>query len=294
MNAISIPAPVLLLVFSLLILAPDRAGQCAPDSGKKRTEKNEESAKSAKRAKGKSREESKAQKELREALEKTRVELEKTRESLHEAHKELGAKAETISTLEAKLSSVTAQLEKTREELKKSNSAADTIAKQERQLEAGRKMVADLQAEIKAVEKKAASAIAAARDSARVKQPSKAIASREEPGKKSTATSKTPVISPITYDHASAVNYAERDRVLGDITEALKKFPNARITITGHADDSNYTQTNNDVSTNRAKFLAAYLVIMGIPEEKISIKGMGNSKPIKGQANRRAEISILP
>jgi len=288
-KAIPIPSLVLLVASCLFILSPNREGQGASESPKKRTEKNEETAKPSKRVKGEPRQEGKALQELREVLAKTRVELEKARESLHEAHKELGSKAETISTLEAKLSSVTAQLEKAHEELKKSGPATDTLAKQERQLEAGRKKVAELQAEIKALEKKATSAIAAAKDSAKAKQPSKA-----EVPKKTPAPSKTPVIDSISYDLASAVNYPERDRALKEVSEALKKSPKAKVEIIGHADDSSYAETNEDVSNNRAKFLAAYFVINGIPEERIVVKGLGNTEPLKGQANRRVEITILP
>jgi len=293
-KAIPIPSLVLIVASCLFILSPNRDGQGASDSPKKKTEKNEEAAKPSRRVKGESRQENKALQELRESLEKSRAELERTRESLHEAHKELGSKAETISTLEAKLSSVTAQLEKAREELKKSGPAADTLAKQERQLEAGRKKVAELQAEIKALEKKATTAIAAAKDSAKAKQPSKAMASKAEVPKKTPASSKTPVIEPISYDLASAVNYPERDRALKEVAEALKKSPKAKVEIIGHADDSSYAETNEDVSNNRAKFLAAYFVINGIPEERILVKGLGNTEPLKGQANRRVEITILP
>lgn len=278
------------LICALVVLTYVWTGARAADAPK---EKTEEKATRPKDGKGEKRRESAALKDLREELEKTRHELEKARESLHDAHKELGSKAESISSLEAKLSSLTSQLEKAREELKKSTAAAGTIEKQTRQLEAGRKQLAGLQKDIKVMEAKAA-ALAAAKKPSQEKKPSKSDDPRPETTRKETAPAKVPTIDPILYEAASAVNYPERDRALAEVAEALKKFPNAKVEITGHADDSIHAQTNQDVSDNRAKFLASYFEIQGIPGDRIVTRGLGDTKPIKGKPNRRVEISIIP
>ena len=108
---------------------------------------------------------------------------------------------------------------------------------------------------------------------------------------------KPPQIEPIYYERAHAVNYEDRDRAVRDIGSALKRFPKARVILSGHADDSKYPQTNRDVSHNRASFLASYLHLkLGVSMDQITVQALGDRKPWNGHANvnRRVEILIRP
>ncbi len=268
----------------------------ADDARKGAPESEERKPKAKKKSSEKRNSESSDQADLRKKLDETARELTKVRESLHEAHKELGAKAELISTLESKLSSVTAQLEKSQSELKKAlatTSGGD--AKLQREFEAEKKKVGMLEAELKSVRKMTEEAVAEAKAAAKkVETTSKPLAPKEKPSKTAGQTTRNPSdIAPVVFDKASAVNYPERDRVLAEISAALRKSPNSKFVLTGYADDSPYRQTNEDVSNNRAGFLAAYLVINGIPEDRLVTKGRGNSSSVKGIPNRRVEIEQI-
>jgi outer membrane protein OmpA-like peptidoglycan-associated protein len=106
---------------------------------------------------------------------------------------------------------------------------------------------------------------------------------------------KPPQIAPIYYEKAHAVNFEDRDRAVNQIRSALRKFPKARVILTGHADDSQYPQANLEVSHNRARFLAAYLQqVSGISMDRIKTQAHGDKKPAKGNpnANRRVDIVI--
>ncbi|MCB1086602.1 MAG: OmpA family protein [Verrucomicrobiae bacterium] len=244
------------------------------------------------------REELPRMRQLREQLEKTSAELELARDSLHEAQKELGAKAETISSLEAKLSSVSEQLKKAQADLKASGTAAADLARRERELDTEKKKVAALQEELKAVQKKAADAVAKAKADAQKKITvvvTSSAGGTVSVGKPKAAPAAKPVvIAPVAYDKGWAVNYPERDRALGQVRAALKQHPNAKVQITGFADDSRYSETNQEISENRANYLAAYFAIKGVPEDRLQTRGLGNSRPVKAQPNRRAEILIRP
>ena len=103
----------------------------------------------------------------------------------------------------------------------------------------------------------------------------------------------TPRIRPIYYRKNWAVNYRERERVLRELKDILSDHPDARISLVGHADDSRFGQTNQDVSANRAVFLARYLMIHGISQKSFrSYKGVGNSRPPAIGPNRRVDILI--
>ena len=119
-------------------------------------------------------------------------------------------------------------------------------------------------------------------------EPKKAEPKKPEPKKPDQAST----VAPVYYDLNSAVNYKERDRVLRQVRDILKKSPKAAIQITGYADDTPYRETNNDVGANRAKFLLKYLCLNGVPEKQLSSRGIGSPKQGRGDGNRRAVIQI--
>lgn len=248
-------------------------------------------------------------------------ELDQVRDSLHEAQKELAAKAEEIASLESKLAKATA-------DLKKAEAAGADLAKRDRERDADlREKVVAMQNQLKVVQKEAAEAIAKAKakadaspkvsvvvssggavvatasasSDAKPKEPAKPQATAPAkpqaaaPAKPAAAPAKVPVIDPVPYDRLSAVNYQERDRALAQVRAALKQHPDAKISITGHADDSRYAEANQEISENRANFLASHFSVNGIPRDRIEAKGLGNSRPVKGEdGNRRVEIQIKP
>jgi len=232
------------------------------------------------------------QKELRE----TKMQLERTRDSLHEAHRELGFKAESISKLENQVKSMEKQLQTAVVEIRKlsQNSAkADQLAKS---LEREKHTNEQLRKQLETVKKASAKALAEARSKGEPDKgreaPAKSAEKEESKEKaKPGGGGKNVTLNPVIYDKLSAVSYEGRDRVLEEFRVILKSSPGSVFYISGHADDSQWEETNQDISINRARYLANHLQYNGIPEERIKIKGLGAKKPSK-VGNRRVEIVV--
>jgi OmpA-OmpF porin, OOP family len=92
------------------------------------------------------------------------------------------------------------------------------------------------------------------------------------------------------------LSYPELDNVVA----ALEKNPDWRIEIKGHADDQGSNEYNLQLSVNRAKGVADYLIAKGIGPNKIVVKGFGNQVPLSPgkdelsrAINRRVEVEFI-
>ncbi len=88
----------------------------------------------------------------------------------------------------------------------------------------------------------------------------------------------------------------ELDKLLG----WMKDNPTMRIGIYGHTDDVGAEAANNVLSLARARSVMHYLVNHGILPNRITVRGLGETKPIASNAseegkalNRRTEIVVL-
>lgn len=89
-----------------------------------------------------------------------------------------------------------------------------------------------------------------------------------------------------------------------NLVQEISAFPNSRILIEGHTDNiptGKSGSDNMDLSLRRAKAIANILVLHGIPKDRISVTGYGDTHPItsnsteEGRAkNRRVEVKLLP
>lgn len=100
------------------------------------------------------------------------------------------------------------------------------------------------------------------------------------------------VVATVIYEKGSGANLRGRDEALQKVRVALKQNPGAKFIITGHADDSRYPEANQEISENRANFLASHLRTNGIPKDRVESRGVGNTQGVKDQPNRRAVIEI--
>ncbi|MBL7892567.1 MAG: OmpA family protein, partial [Bacteroidia bacterium] len=73
-----------------------------------------------------------------------------------------------------------------------------------------------------------------------------------------------------------------------------------KIELGGHTDNTGDKKLNATLSHNRAKSVYEYLVANGIPAERLSYKGYGDSKPVapndtpeNKQKNRRTEFKVM-
>lgn len=90
----------------------------------------------------------------------------------------------------------------------------------------------------------------------------------------------------------------ERQTVL-DLVKYLDKVPDAKLSITGHTDNSGNREMNVKIGKDRADFAKAYFVKNGISEAKLESSSKGPDEPIadnstaEGKAkNRRTVITI--
>jgi outer membrane protein OmpA-like peptidoglycan-associated protein len=88
---------------------------------------------------------------------------------------------------------------------------------------------------------------------------------------------------------------------LDTIAEYLKKHPNLKIKIVGHADYEGNWTANHTLSKQRANAVADYLKGKGIAEQRVVVEAMGASQPIVRDAdpqnreeNRRVEFMLIP
>jgi outer membrane protein OmpA-like peptidoglycan-associated protein len=68
----------------------------------------------------------------------------------------------------------------------------------------------------------------------------------------------------------------EADRIL----EILIKYPDINIELTGHTDAVGVNEYNIKLSKNRAQAVADYLIKNGLNRERLTIKGIGEAKPV--------------
>lgn len=100
-------------------------------------------------------------------------------------------------------------------------------------------------------------------------------------------------------DSASLRGDLTRD--LNAVAASLKKYPNSRIEVIGHTDNTGSAAYNQDLSQRRAVAVAEVLRNSGVPSSRIAAFGRGEDVPVAsnltpdGRAkNRRVEIIIRP
>ena len=93
---------------------------------------------------------------------------------------------------------------------------------------------------------------------------------------------------------------ADAQFLLKGFAHYLNKQPQLKIQINGHTDDIGEAQRNQVLSEKRAAQVAAYLISLGIAEQRIQYKGYGESQPrvandsaANRALNRRTEFEIL-
>ena len=88
---------------------------------------------------------------------------------------------------------------------------------------------------------------------------------------------------------------------LRTVAASLLKYPNSRIEVIGHTDNTGAAAYNQDLSQRRAVSVAGVLRESGVPSGRLAAYGRGEDQPVasnltpEGRAqNRRVEIIIRP
>lgn len=107
--------------------------------------------------------------------------------------------------------------------------------------------------------------------------------------------------SNVLFDFNSSKLSKSSEKILLNIIDLLKSYPENKIIIEGHTDSVGSDEYNNKLSLARANAVKEFLVSNGIPPERITeVKGFGKKNPVasnkteSGRAmNRRVEILIV-
>jgi outer membrane protein OmpA-like peptidoglycan-associated protein len=103
----------------------------------------------------------------------------------------------------------------------------------------------------------------------------------------------------VLFDLNKASIRSGSEEALNSIAEIMKEYPSTIFHIGGHTDSMGSDSYNLSLSKERAASVREFLVTKGIPENRMTSEGYGESRPIasnntsKGrQDNRRVEISL--
>ena len=108
------------------------------------------------------------------------------------------------------------------------------------------------------------------------------------------------VLDGVVFETGRAVLSVESEAILGKAFNTLEYYPNMKVAIHGHTDNTGGLKTNIRLSQARAEAVKAYLVGRGIASERIVTKGFGPYQPIAPndtpegrRQNRRIEFSRI-
>lgn len=86
---------------------------------------------------------------------------------------------------------------------------------------------------------------------------------------------------------------------IDEVFGLLEKYPNYKVIVEGHTDNSAKAEYNMQLSIDRAQATMDYLVSKGISRSRISVKGYGETSPIESNStakgrlmNRRVEFKL--
>jgi len=107
------------------------------------------------------------------------------------------------------------------------------------------------------------------------------------------------VLNNIFFDTDKTDVKNESTTTLNSVVRLMKEYPTLQVEISGHTDTDGKEEYNLQLSESRAKNVVDFLVANGIPQERLSYKGYGETKPIalndspEGKSkNRRIEFRI--
>src|SRR5207245_4216330 len=105
--------------------------------------------------------------------------------------------------------------------------------------------------------------------------------------------------SGIFFDSGKSTLKPGAKKKLDRIADQLKSDPAIKVVVEGHTDNTGTATKNMTLSEKRAEAVRAYLVSKGIPEDRITATGKGDSEPVATnktlagrQQNRRVELVI--
>jgi len=108
-----------------------------------------------------------------------------------------------------------------------------------------------------------------------------------------------PVPGPIYFDQSRPELRPECCAVLDELASTLRKYPRLRLAVTGHTDNAGDFFLNVQLSRDRARAVADYLLGKGVTSDRIAWRGLGCVYPVapntsedNKRKNRRVEFAL--
>lgn len=105
------------------------------------------------------------------------------------------------------------------------------------------------------------------------------------------------VLTGVNFDFDMAVIRSDDFDKLDRDVATLREWGNVKVEVAGHTDSIGTDEYNMGLSLRRADAVRNYLVDKGIPAERLTVKGYGESQPVADNAtsegrfqNRRVEL----
>jgi len=106
--------------------------------------------------------------------------------------------------------------------------------------------------------------------------------------------------SKVAFERGSASLTADSQAALLQLVQVLRTYPQFRVRVSGHTDNTGRAEVNLRISRERATSVANFLVDNSINPNRIIAQGYGASRPIADNsteagrtANRRIEVSYV-
>jgi outer membrane protein OmpA-like peptidoglycan-associated protein len=87
---------------------------------------------------------------------------------------------------------------------------------------------------------------------------------------------------------------------LDNLASNLASFGDSKLVLVGHTDSVGTAQYNQALSERRARSVANYLILKGVPSTRVEAAGRGESEPVQSNdtdpgraANRRVEVAVF-
>ncbi len=107
-------------------------------------------------------------------------------------------------------------------------------------------------------------------------------------------------LSKVAFEQGSASITQGSRSVLFELVQILQAYPEFRVRVSGHTDNTGRPEVNLRISRERASAVADFLINNNIDERRILALGFGATRPIADNnteagraANRRIEISYV-
>jgi outer membrane protein OmpA-like peptidoglycan-associated protein len=224
---------------------------------------------------------------------------EEARRQAMEAQQQATQATQAAQEATAAAQAATAELEKARKEAAERDAAAQAQAETQQKLIAEQQKAAAeretaARAELDRVREQAAQAEAEARRLRMENELARIAATRrEERGFVVTLS------SGVFFDTGKSALKKGAQATLTRIAEQLKTDDKIKVTVEGHTDSTGSEATNQRLSENRAQAVRDFLAGAGVPADRITSVGRGESQPVATnntaagrQQNRRVELVI--